>query len=134
MNFKKFLKDSNFSLLECLVTQSCLTLCNPMDYILPFPLVHGILQARILEWVPISSSRGSSLPRDRTHILLCLLHWQAGSLPLELPGKPVGKKYPTLGTYVLMLTSYNWQLKRLSEILEALGLRSASSSASASWM
>ena len=105
-----------------------------MDCSPPGSSVHGILQARILEWVPISSSRGSSPPRDRTHISLCLLHWQAGSLPLELPGKPIGKKYLTLGTYVLMLTSYNWQLKRLSEILEALGLRSASSSASASWM
>ena len=41
------------------VTQSCLTLCNPMDY-----TVHGILQARILEWVAIPFSRGSSQPRD----------------------------------------------------------------------
>jgi len=37
------------------VTQSCLTFCNPMDY-----TVRGILQARILEWVPVSFSRGSS--------------------------------------------------------------------------
>jgi len=73
MNFKKFLKDSDFSLLECLVTQSCLTLCNPMDYILPFPLVHGILQARILEWVPVSSSMGTFPPRDQSYIS-CLLH------------------------------------------------------------
>ena len=49
---------------------------------------HGILRARILEWVAISSSRGSSLPRDRTHILLVLLHWQADSSPLAPPGKP----------------------------------------------
>ena len=41
------------------VTQSCPTLCNPMDYI-----VHGILQARILEWVAIPFSSGSSQPRD----------------------------------------------------------------------
>ena len=40
--------------------QSCQTLCNPMDYSLPDSSVHGILQARILEWVAISSSRGSS--------------------------------------------------------------------------
>ena len=47
--------------------QSCPTLCNPMDYIPPGSSVHGILQARILEWVAISSSsRGSSPPRDRT--------------------------------------------------------------------
>ena len=48
--------------------QSCLSLCNPMDCNLPDSSVHGISQARILEWVAISSSRGSSLPRDRTPI------------------------------------------------------------------
>ena len=42
------------------------------------PLVHGILQARILEWVAMPSSRGSSWPRDETHVSLCLLHWQVG--------------------------------------------------------
>ena len=41
------------------VTQSCPTLCDPMDY-----TVHGILQARILEWVAVPFSRGSSQPRD----------------------------------------------------------------------
>ena len=41
------------------VTQSCPTLCNPMDSI-----VHGILQARILEWVAVPFSRGSFQPRD----------------------------------------------------------------------
>ena len=40
--------------------QSCLTLCNPMDHNLPGSSVHGILQARILEWVAWPSSRGSS--------------------------------------------------------------------------
>ena len=43
------------------VTQSCASLCDPIDY-----TVHGILQARILEWVAFSFSRGSSQPRDRT--------------------------------------------------------------------
>ena len=46
--------------------QSCLTLCNPMDYSLPDSSVHGILQARILEWAAMPSPRGSSLPRDQT--------------------------------------------------------------------
>ena len=45
------------------VAQSCLTLCDPMDY-----TVHGILQARILEWVAFPFSRGSSQPRDRTQV------------------------------------------------------------------
>ena len=46
---------------EVKVAQSCLTLCNPVDY-----TVHRILQARILEWVAFAFSRGSSQPRDQT--------------------------------------------------------------------
>ena len=49
---------------KVLVTQSCLTLCNPIAYSLPDSSVHGILQARILEWIAIPFSRGSSRPRD----------------------------------------------------------------------
>ena len=45
-----------------LVVQLCLTLCDPMDCILPGSSVHEIFQARKLEWVAISSSRGSSQP------------------------------------------------------------------------
>ena len=45
--------------------QSCLILCNPMDCSPPGSSVHGILQARILAQIAISSSRGSSQPRDR---------------------------------------------------------------------
>ena len=44
--------------------QPCLTLCDPMDCSLPSSSVHGILQARILEWMAMSSSRGSSPPKD----------------------------------------------------------------------
>ena len=47
------------------------------------PLSMGFFQARILEWVASSSSRGSSQSRDQTHGLLYLLHWPAGSLPLS---------------------------------------------------
>ena len=54
--------------------QSCPTLCDPMDYSLPGSSVRGILQARILEWVAISFTRGSSRPRDPTRVSLCLLH------------------------------------------------------------
>ena len=50
------------------VAQSCPTLCDPMDCSLPGSLVHGILQARILKWVSISFSRGSSRPSDRTQV------------------------------------------------------------------
>ena len=48
--------------------QLCLTLCDPMDYSLPGSSFHGILQARILEWVAISFSRGSSQSRDQTWV------------------------------------------------------------------
>ena len=50
------------------VAQSCPTLCDPMDCNLPGSSVHGIFQARVLEWVAISFSRGSSRPRDWTWV------------------------------------------------------------------
>ena len=50
----------------CIKTQLCLTLCEPIDGSPPGSSVHGILQARILDWVAMSSSRGSSQPRDRS--------------------------------------------------------------------
>ena len=53
---------------ESEVTQSCLTLCNPMDCSLPGSSVHGIFQAIVLEWIAISFSRGSSRPRNRTRV------------------------------------------------------------------
>ena len=56
------------SCLHAALLQLCPTLFNSMDYSLPGSSVHGILQARILEWVATSSSRGSSQPRDRTCI------------------------------------------------------------------
>ena len=53
---------------KVLVTQWWPSLCNTMDRSLPGSSVHGILQARILEWVPIPFSRGSSRPRDQTQV------------------------------------------------------------------
>ena len=51
-----------------LVTQLCPTLCDHMDCSPPVSSVHGILQARILQWVAMSFSRGSSQPGDRTRV------------------------------------------------------------------
>ena len=62
------------------VAQSCPTLCDPMNC-----TVHGILQARILEWVVFLVSWGSSQPRDQTRSPAL----QADSLPAESQGKPV---------------------------------------------
>ena len=61
-----FSKKSRTSISE--VTQSCSTLCNPMDCSLPGSSVHGIFQARILEWIAISFSRRSSRHRDWTQV------------------------------------------------------------------
>ena len=58
-------------IVKLLVTQSCLTLCDPMDCSPPGSSVHEILQAGILEWVVIPSSRGSPWRRDQTRLLHC---------------------------------------------------------------
>ena len=59
-DFENLRKPFSFLRCCCLVAQSCLTLCGPVDFSPPGSSVHGILQARILECVAISSSRGSS--------------------------------------------------------------------------
>ena len=53
---------------KVLVAQSCPTLCDPMDCSLPGSPLHGILQARVLKWVSVPSSRRSSQPKDQTWI------------------------------------------------------------------
>ena len=62
------------------VVQSYVTLCDPMDCSLPGSSIHGIFQTRVLEWVAISFSRGSSRPRDQTQVSLI-----AGRHSEELP-------------------------------------------------
>jgi len=62
------IKGSIQDIIITIVAQSCLTLCDPMDCSLPGSSFHGILQARVLEWVAISFSRGSSQPRDGTQV------------------------------------------------------------------
>ena len=64
------------------VAQLCLTLCEPID-----STVHGILQARILQWVAFPFSRGSSQPRDPTQVS----HIAGGFFTSEPPGKPQGE-------------------------------------------
>ena len=60
---------------ESEVAQSCLTLCNPMDCSLPGSSVHGIFQARVLEWVAILFCRGSSRPPGLLHYRWILNLW-----------------------------------------------------------
>ena len=66
------------------VIQLCLTLCDPMDYSLPDSSVHGISQARTLQWVALSFSRGSSQSENEP----VSPAWQADSLPLSNQRSP----------------------------------------------
>ena len=69
---------------KVLVAQSCLTLCDPMDCSLAGFSVHGILQATILEWVAMPSSR--DFPDSGTELMSPAM--QADSLPLSYQGSP----------------------------------------------
>ena len=98
------------SVSACVHAQSCLTLCNPMDCSLPGSSVHGILQARLLEWVAISFSRGIFLTQGsntgllhRREILyhLCAVYLVAQScltfcdpMDCSTPGLPVHHQLP----------------------------------------
>ena len=78
---------------ESEVAQSCPTLCDPKDCSLPGSSLHGILQARVLEWVAISFFRESSQPRDRTQVSRipgrCFNLWATRkALPTLKDGKP----------------------------------------------
>ena len=84
-------------LCTCSVTWSCLSFCDPMDCNIPGSSVHGIFQGGILEWVAISSSRGSFPPRDWTH-LFPILHWPAESSPLHHLESPI---YLSISIYLL---------------------------------
>ena len=73
---------------ESEVTQLCPTLCHPMDYSLTGSSIHGIFQARVLEWVAISFPRGSSQPRDWirvSHIVgRCFTIWAIREVPRSI--------------------------------------------------
>ena len=83
------------SVCVCVYTQSCRTLCEPMDCRQPGSSVHGISQARILVWISISFSRGSSQP-GMEPTSLTFPAWHVDSLPLAPPGKQVITAYGLL--------------------------------------
>ena len=103
----------------CVICQllSCPTLWDPVDVSLPGSSVHGIPQARILTWVAIPFSRGSSQPRDRTHLsYVSKTGWQVLYLPLVPPGNaPGGPYYSVINPRPmelpdnLLLLPVNWQ-------------------------
>ena len=82
---------------KVLVLQTCPTLCDPMDCNPPGSSVHGILQARILEWVAIPFSRGSSRPGDRTWVS-CI----AGRFFTITPSGRPGRQGLVLSTVVFL--------------------------------
>ena len=89
------------------VAQSCLTLCNPIDCTPPVSSVHGILEARILEWVAMPSSRGLPNPgiKPRSPTL------QADLLPSEPPGKaPFHVFSPLYFIHSINSVGLPWQL------------------------
>ena len=105
------------------VAQSCLTLCDPMDYI-----VHELLQARILEWIAFPFSRGSSQPRDRTQVSLfagrfftswvpreAQEYWneQPITFPVDLPNPGITPRFPAL--QVGSLPTELWRKPNLSK-------------------
>ena len=95
------------------LAQSCLTFCDLMDY-----TVHGILQVRILEWVSIPFSRGSSQPRiiPRSPAL------QANSLPSEPPGKPKNTRIGRLSLLqqIFLTQESTWDFLHCRQILYQL--------------
>ena len=94
-----------FLLHACMHTQSFPTLCNPMDCSLPGCSVYGIFQARILEWVANSFSRGSSWPKDWTqisHIVSrCFTLWATREVLWSCMGR--GKVIPACHLFLTQL-------------------------------
>ena len=93
----------------CCVAQSCLTLWDAVNCDPPGSVVHGIILARILDWVAISYSRGIFLTRGSNPCLLGFLHWQADSFPTESPGKPIHLSTPCQ-KYILPSLLFIWHV------------------------
>ena len=99
----------------CLLAKLCLILCNAMDCSPPDSSVHGILQARRLEWAAISFSKCSSWLRDRTWVS-CIA---GGFFTTESPGKP------SEFHYIFLLYSNNKKLVCITEVLGKLNIKYA---------
>ena len=96
------------------VAQSCPTLPDPTDCSPPGSSVHGILQARTLDWVAMPSSRGFSSPRDLTHVS-CGSCIAGGFFTTELPAICKGNEHPLLSkTQEATLISFYFKRQFLS--------------------
>ena len=109
-------------LLLLLAAQSCPTLCSPRDCRPPGSSVHGILQARILEWVAMSSSAESSRPRDRTQVsctagtLYCLSH-QGSPMMVSVVTNSLMQKNTKCRKINSICSSYSPRVFHLDQIL-----------------
>ena len=102
--------------------QSCLTLCNPMDYSPPGSSVHQILQAKIMKWVTMPSCRGSSQPRNQTrvwekgHSFIWDLRMKTGGTEMELnhtvqtPSCQAGGFFTTSAMLIFSSVTYSYQI------------------------
>ena len=115
------------------VSHSCPIICDPMDCSLPGSSIHGILQARILEWFAMSFSRRLSHPRDRTHVSFvsctdrCVLYYQChlGSQTGVVSHYLLQGNFPTQGS--------NLGLPHCRQILYHLSHQESSMYISRSW-
>ena len=103
------------------VTQSCPNLCDPLDGSPPGSSVCGIFQARTLEWAAISSSRGSSPPRDGTHVSCVSSIGRQILYPLSHQGSPRTTEYPHVKNS-WSLTSHRTQ-KLIQKCIISLNVR-----------
>ena len=101
----------------CLVTKLCSTLCDLMDYSLPGSSVHGISLARILEWIAMSPSRGSSQPKDQTRVSCIVFNCTAGFFTPEPPRKPLFINYLHLNLCLNLHLVYSFKLRQCLSFL-----------------
>ena len=107
---QKLMQHCKSTMHACMLSlQSCPTLCDPVDCSPPGSSVHGILQDRVLEWVAMPSSRGSSWPRNGTWGSYASCIVKMGSLPLVPTGKPIDQLYLSK-KYISERNFSNWLL------------------------
>ena len=100
------------------VSQSCPTLCDRMDCSLPCSSIHGIFQARVLGWVAISFSRGSSLPRDWPRVFCIVGRRFTIWATREVTGySPIFNKKLKKGRMLASLVKNNFSLNILPKVI-----------------
>ena len=108
------------------VAQSSLTFCNPMDLSSPGFFVHGISQARIVEWVVISFSKGFSRPRNQTHVSclgrLILYHRATWEAHRKWKKKQISPLLLQVRGWVLQIRLIKGRLTRRNQSLSACAL------------